>query len=618
MQTSSIIRKAKKLERAGEFHSATDFYQQILKKFPKNIEARNGLARITRNFGEGSISSKSTSSDYKKIAPELRDRLWAMHMRGEFAELLEFIEEFFQHNPVDYELLFLAGSSCRHLKDFKKAMEYLKSALGLEPENYGANLEVARLFHDTDMVDLAEKTYEACIELAPNERDTYLELGKLKEVTKQFQEAKALYLKAQSIDPNYPFVLSHIGEICFALAEYDEANKYFSAALREKNDFTELHLKLIHSNKLIAASELQLSEEMEVSAVQVAELISDYSEDNEISGTPRFNLALHHLRIGNATTGWELYKERFKRPDFPSPQRKFKVPSIHELKECYGKKVLIWREQGVGDELMFYNLLSELNEHLSAKFIVECDSRLVPLLTRSFPRMEFRAENYNKFSLKSPVEDFDAHVALGDLPGLLGVQNRQDKNFPSWAIPDPSLIELWKQKLASDRLKIAFAWCSSVIDERRSQQYLNLGFFENLIQEIDADWICLQHTTTKDELNKMNKNALERITLPDINLKDDFDNVAAILSNCDLLLSPATAVAATAGAVGIPIGSFTSGARAFTSLGVPLNEEKTYKSPLEPYCEMLHLDYGISENEKVDKVKEFWKRKISSIMSQQN
>lgn len=615
MQTSSIIRKAKKLERAGEFHSATDFYKKILQKFPKNIEAKNGLARITRRFGEENIPSNSNISEYNKISPEVRDRLWAMHMRREFDALLESIEEFFQHNPLDYELLFLAGSSCRHLKDFKKAMEYLKSALSLEPENYGANLEVARLFYDSEMFDLAEKTFEVCIDLAPNERDTYLEYAKLKEVTKKLQDAKELYLKAQTIDPDYPFVLSHIGEVYFALSEFEEANRYFSEALCKKEHFTDLHLKLIHSNKLIAASELQLIEDMEASALQVTKLIEEFDDDDEISGTPRFNLALHHLRTGNTVTGWDLYRERFKRANFPSPERKFKVPRIQKIEEFSDKKVLIWREQGVGDEIMFYNLLPELSVRSQANFLVECDSRLISLLSRSFPNIEFRAESYSKFTLKSPAEDFDAHLPLGDLPSILGWQQNHGQKLSPWAIPDPRLTELWKQQLGSNKLKIAFAWSSSVVDERRSQQYSSIAFFDNLINEVDADWICVQHTTTKDELSKMSKNARERITLPDIDLKDDFENVAAILSNCDLILTPGTAVIATAGAVGLQIGSFISGAREFCSLGVPLNDKKTYHSPMIPNCEILHLDYGISDQEKDTQIKQFWKSKISASES---
>ena len=610
MQTSSIIRKAKKLERAGEFHSATDFYKKILQKFPKNIEAKNGLARITRRFGEENIPSNSNISEYNKISPEMRDRLWAMHMRREFDALLEFIEEFFQHNPLDYELLFLAGSSCRHLKDFKKAMEYLKSALSLEPENYGANLEVARLFYDSEMFDLAEKTFEACIELAPHERDTYLEYGKLKEVTKQLHEAKELYLKAQSIDPDYPFVLSHIGEVCFALSEFEEANRYFSEALCNHEHFTDLHLKLIHSNKLIAASELQRASEMVKSATEVAELIRDYGDDNELTGTPRFNLALHYLRVGETSTGWKLYGDRFKRPNFPSPERKFKAAKALSLEEMANKKVLIWREQGVGDELMFYNLLSELVRRSDAKFIVECEARLVSLLTRSFPDIEIREETFSKISLKSPCEDFDVHFPLGDLPSLVNLGNNETFKISSWASPEQSLVSEWKNRLHPRKPKIAFAWSSSIIDERRKQQYASLDFFEGLITETDAEWICVQHTTNNTELSALGKAARGKVTLPDINLKDDFENVAAILANCDLILTPSTAVIATAGAVGTPIASFISGARDFCSLGAPLNQYSTYVSPMIPNCEILHLDYGITNEERDKRLREFWMYKI--------
>ena len=49
------------------------------------------------------------------------------------------------------------------------------------------------------------------------------------------------------------------------------------------------------------------------------------------------------------------------------------------------KSVLVWKEQGVGDEIMYNSILPELKA-ISKKLIVYCDKRLIPLFNRSFSK----------------------------------------------------------------------------------------------------------------------------------------------------------------------------------------------------------------------------------------
>ena len=53
--------------------------------------------------------------------------------------------------------------------------------------------------------------------------------------------------------------------------------------------------------------------------------------------------------------------------------------------ECLeGRRILVWAEQGVGDEVMFAGLLSDLLA-ANARCNLACSPRLVPLMARSFP-----------------------------------------------------------------------------------------------------------------------------------------------------------------------------------------------------------------------------------------
>jgi hypothetical protein len=55
--------------------------------------------------------------------------------------------------------------------------------------------------------------------------------------------------------------------------------------------------------------------------------------------------------------------------------------------------LLVWREQGLGDEIMFASMLDELRS-IDGKVILECEPRLVEVFQRSFPEFVVRNEKY--------------------------------------------------------------------------------------------------------------------------------------------------------------------------------------------------------------------------------
>ena len=59
----------------------------------------------------------------------------------------------------------------------------------------------------------------------------------------------------------------------------------------------------------------------------------------------------------------------------------------HAGQSLAGKKLLIWGEQGVGDEVMYATMITDVLA-LGADITFETDSRLVPLFERSCPEIK--------------------------------------------------------------------------------------------------------------------------------------------------------------------------------------------------------------------------------------
>ena len=78
-------------------------------------------------------------------------------------------------------------------------------------------------------------------------------------------------------------------------------------------------------------------------------------------------------------------------------------------------RLLIWGEQGVGDEIMFAGLIPDVIR-TGNRCILDCDARLKPLFVRSFPEVDVVSRHDG--AGHNPELDIAAHLPSGSLPGL--------------------------------------------------------------------------------------------------------------------------------------------------------------------------------------------------------
>ncbi len=83
-----------------------------------------------------------------------------------------------------------------------------------------------------------------------------------------------------------------------------------------------------------------------------------------------------------------------------------------------GKRILIYGEQGLGDQIMFASCLPDLLAEV-AGCVLDCDPRLVGLFRRSFPDVTVIPTPQPQAGpkLESVVEAIDFQLPIGDLGG---------------------------------------------------------------------------------------------------------------------------------------------------------------------------------------------------------
>ncbi|CAK0745389.1 hypothetical protein WCLP8_1570001 [uncultured Gammaproteobacteria bacterium] len=237
-----------------------------------------------------------------------------------------------------------------------------------------------------------------------------------------------------------------------------------------------------------------------------------------------------------------------------------------------GRRLLVWSEQGLGDEMLFASCYPELLK-LGGRYILECDRRLVPLFRRSFPQAEVRAESVDARGRETLVEcGADLHCPAGGLPALLRSRFDCFTLCPPLLTPDPDLAAEWARRL--DKLgpepKVGICWRSRLITAIRATSYSRLEQWGPVFAVPGVRFVNLQYDQCAEELD-----AAERrfgITIarwPDLDLTNDLEAAAALTAGLDLVITAPTSVGEMAGALGVPVWRF-DGERDWTTLGIVL------------------------------------------------
>ncbi|WBV45522.1 tetratricopeptide repeat protein [Pseudoroseomonas cervicalis] len=165
------------------------------------------------------------------------------------------------------------------------------------------------------------------------------------------------------------------------------------------------------------------------------------------------NLGRTLLTLGHYAEGWDAYARRLREPDHVD--RSHGLPEWQGEALPAGEHVLVWREQGVGDEVMFASILPPL---LAAghRLVLLCHPRLWAAFGRAFPGLTLLAEG-------PPPAGVTRQVSI---TGLARLFRRQEADFAlqrPYLSAEPGLRALLRQRYepgGGERL-LGLSWRSS-------------------------------------------------------------------------------------------------------------------------------------------------------------
>lgn len=423
----------------------------------------------------------------------------------------------------------------RRLGQDAAARDVVRRAIRVRPDLTLAHTHLACL---TDDRGQALRAHRRAVALAPGQADGLNNLGGALYGMDRFPDSARLLGWAARILPTMAVAWTGQGNALDALGRFDEAERSHRIAMALQPDLAEAHANLAFHHQRLNRREAAL-------ACYRRALRSDPRH-----GQAHYNRGLLLLERGDLRHGWAEHEWRFATPQQRSQRRQLTARSWRG-ENIAKSRLLVWREQGVGDEILFSSCYEELAKR-AGRLVIECDRRLVPLFARSFPTATVRPET-------TDPRDVDAQIAAGSAPRLLRPDLKRFPHATSWLIPDPERVAVWRERIdgLGPGLKVGVGWRSQIITAQRQGAYTALDQWGAIFAIPGVTFINLQYGECAAEIE-----AAERrfgVTIhrwPDLNLKDDFDGVAALMVNLDLVLSPAMSAGELAGALGVPVWRF--------------------------------------------------------------
>ena len=270
-----------------------------------------------------------------------------------------------------------------------------------------------------------------------------------------------------------------------------------------------------------------------------------------------WNEALLRLAQGDLERGWDLYEHGFAAGE-RTPEREFSLPRW-QGESLAGKTLLVWREQGIGDEVRFLSCLPEVIAR-AGRVILETQERLVPLLQRSFPEAEVRVQAPERSAAddNAGLGEPDVHAPAGDLPRYL---RRRPGAFPDhtgYLDVDATRRADFGARLEAlgPGPRIGVAWRSRNLKTARLANYFTLDELAPILRLPGVTLVNLQYgprQMLEDEIAAFESETGLRIhRWSDLDYTDDLDAVAALTSSLDVVVAPGSFPADLAGALGVP------------------------------------------------------------------
>jgi len=505
MKTSSApfnlgqaLGEAVALHRQGQLREAERIYARVLKAAPDHFDALNLLGAVKVQQGQFGEAQRLFSAAIK-VNPRIA-AAWCNLGQAQYAlkrpvDALQSFDKARALAPDDADILYQHANALISLNRHREALAELQTVLAHKPQHFEARLNSGLAQAALGFSERALNDFDAALALVPQHPAAHFNRGVVLIKLGRYVEAVAANERAIAAAPDYVAAWLNRGMALAQLRRFEEAIASYGEVLTRRKDNADAH----------------------------------------------FDRALALLTIGDFRRGFEDYEWRWARTGMPAQKNRGRRLWLGDY-SLSGKTILLHAEQGLGDTIQFARY-APLVAAQGAKVVLEVQPELKWLLSRldGVTAVVARGE---------APPPFDVHCPLGSLPLALKTELPAVPAQIPYLFADEAHLQKWSARIEKlPRPRIALAWAGNPAHDNDRNRSIALAALAPLLA-MPGSFISIQRDLRDDEAAHLA--AQPRLTHSGGELAD-FNDSAAVLALCDLLITVDTAPAHLAGAMGRPV-----------------------------------------------------------------
>ncbi len=513
LKVDQTLQQAIAHHHAGRLQEAEQAYRAILQIRPDHPEANHNLGVLTFALQQPAIGLLHFEAAL--AADPSVERYW-----------LSYADARYNH-----------GNAQVARGEFAAARASYERALEIKPDFTEAYSNLGAILQELGRLDDAVANCERALLIKPDYAEAHNSLGNAQRDLEQLDAAMVSYRRALAIKPDCTEAHNNLGNIHSAVQRLDDAMTSYRRALAIKPDYTEAHNNLGNAQRCLGHLDHAVA-----SYKRALEIDPDYAKAH-------YNLGFVLLLSGNFAEGWKHYESRVgtkARTHLVFPP-KVAFPQWRG-ESLVGKSMLVWCEQGLGDQIQFCRFLPILRSLGAEHITLVCSAPLTSLLQRFAAADKVLAiteagavpiHDYWTFPLSIPRHCL---TTLEDIPAAI----------PYLYADDRCQQEMATQLADIREFKVGLCWQGDKGYGSDAERSPGLDPFKKLLRLGGVRYFTLQPGRRDQFLSLAGSTAqdlgheIDEFTPP-------FEETAALIMNLDLVITCDTSVGHLAGALGKPV-----------------------------------------------------------------
>ncbi len=441
----------------------------------------------------------------------LLEGAFTCHQAGDLNGALDGYGQILSCDPDHVDALQLSGLLARQQKRFEDAISLLDHAISINPDVAVFHHNLAETYHALEDLSTAEACYREAVRLAPAYVDPQINLGAILQGQAKLVEALECFKAVVVLQTDH------------VLGQYNLASCY-----RTLGNF---ELASSHCHQCLQLDPAHIDANLMLAGFLLSE--GDFEE------------------------GWRGYEwRRYLTPEKANSHHSMAPFPRWDGSSLQNKRILLQAEQGLGDEIMFASCVSDVVD-AAGDCLLECDPRLAPLFSRSFPDVSVVSKstenNAEKFLQNGPI---DFRMTIGSLPSIFRKSITDFRSGDGYLVADQNLRLIWRERLSAlpGRLKVGVSWRGGKGPAEQMVRSVPLSLWAPMFEIAEVDFINLQYGDHDKEVSSFNGRAASPLVLfPEYDPLEDLDGAAALMAELDLVITIDNSSAHLAGALGTPV-----------------------------------------------------------------